>query len=283
MSATAARPDTAGLAVRRVLAAFNPATASIAALENASDLAARLGAELEVLFIEDEGLLGLAELPFVRQASLHGGTGGPFVRAQIESEVRALALRLERSLGSLAARLKIGSSFRMVRGRPAASILAAAEGVDLLIVGASARPIGREQLLEASLPELVGRTTCPVLVLRVVPLRRGPIHVLLETEQAPGRVLAVATDLAERYATTVVVTTEGDEGEKIERAFQGLGRAPGVVRRQVAAATGPARIEALLAGIEDGILVLDATRPEVCDPATWRQLARAPCGILLIR
>jgi nucleotide-binding universal stress UspA family protein len=283
MTANSPEPEAIRNTIRRVLAAFHGTNASAAALESVIALTARFGAELEVLFIEDEGLLGLAELPFIRQVSLNALPGRPFVRTRVEAELRALARGLERSLGPLAARQGVGWTFRTVRGQPGAAILAAAEHADLLIVGASTRPLGRVELLETSLPGLVARIGCPVLVQRREPAQSGPVHVLLAGAKQPARVLATAAALAERRGSGLVIMTQATERAEFERALQVLKGSPGIVWRRVAAPCGPALIEALLARAENGILVLDATCPEVADAAIWRQLASAFSGVLLTR
>lgn len=248
MSATV-HAETAGFAVHRVLAAFDPATASADVLETVIDAAVRLGADLDVLFVEDEGLLGLAELPFVRQVGLHGLPPGPLVRGLIEAELHAQALRLERRLTTLVAGRGIAWTFRSVRGRPGTSIAAAAEHADLLIIGAGARPIGRAWLLEPSLADLVARVRCPVLLHHQGPVRTGPVHVLLEAARNPERLLATATSLAGRYDTRVVVVPGRD----------------------------------MPASLQGGILVVDAAWPQLAEPEVWRALGRAACRVLLIR
>ena len=93
--------------VRRVLIALSPSTASHSALDSAVEVAARLGAELEALFVEDLNLLALADLPFVREVSLHGVAGRPVQRAAIERQVRALAAKVQRQLTEAALRRRI--------------------------------------------------------------------------------------------------------------------------------------------------------------------------------
>ena len=55
------------LVIRRILVALDASRHSLAALEAAAELAARLKAELVGLFVEDIDLLRLAGLPFARE------------------------------------------------------------------------------------------------------------------------------------------------------------------------------------------------------------------------
>ncbi|PKN22384.1 MAG: hypothetical protein CVU64_24985, partial [Deltaproteobacteria bacterium HGW-Deltaproteobacteria-21] len=53
--------------IRRILVAMDPSYRSVGALDVAAELAARLGAELSAVFVEDVDLLHLAELPFAME------------------------------------------------------------------------------------------------------------------------------------------------------------------------------------------------------------------------
>jgi nucleotide-binding universal stress UspA family protein len=88
--------------IRRILAAFGPATLSSGALEAAADLAVRFNAELETLFVEDTALLEWTELPFIRQLSLYGLPATPISQRELELQLRALSADAQRRLAALA-------------------------------------------------------------------------------------------------------------------------------------------------------------------------------------
>ncbi|MDJ0948763.1 MAG: hypothetical protein QNJ94_07570, partial [Alphaproteobacteria bacterium] len=56
--------------IRRIILALDPSEDSRDMLEAAASLAARLRAEIDAVFLEDENLLRSAELPFVRRINL---------------------------------------------------------------------------------------------------------------------------------------------------------------------------------------------------------------------
>jgi len=67
-------------ALRRILVALDASRSSLEALRAAAALAARMGAELECLFIEDVNLVRLGQLPVARQVTLTGGAAAPSSR-----------------------------------------------------------------------------------------------------------------------------------------------------------------------------------------------------------
>jgi hypothetical protein len=107
-------------AIRRILAAFGPATMSAGTLEGAVDLAGRLGAELETLFVEDTALLEWMGLPFIRQVSLHGLASMPVSQPELELQFRALAAEAQPSvrllIGAVSAPVLLLRSAQPARG-----------------------------------------------------------------------------------------------------------------------------------------------------------------------
>ncbi len=179
-------------ALRRILVALDASRTSLDALRGAATLAARLGAELAGLFVEDENLLRLSGLPVARQLSVHGGTGRPV--AEIEGELRALAARAREAVAAAAAPHRISWSFRVARGQVAVEVVSAAGEADLLVVGwAGHRVAGRRGPGETA-RAAAARAPTPVLILtRDVEVGRP---LLVAWDGSPGA--AGALDLAAR-------------------------------------------------------------------------------------
>ena len=74
---------------RRVLVALDSSAASSAALEVAAGVAASQACELSGLFVEDEDLLRLAELPFAREIQLARAMSRTLVPEQLQRDLRA--------------------------------------------------------------------------------------------------------------------------------------------------------------------------------------------------
>jgi len=282
-----AAPDPAAFAVRRMLLAFGGSTASGGALEAAVEFAASLGAELEALFVEDVDLLRLAELPFVRQVSLHAATGRPLSRSELETDLRALARQAERRLVEAASRRQIRFSFRTARGRPAVEVSAAAEKCDLLVLESLSRPFGREASIELSVRALIARVGRSVLLVPPQRAPAGPVHGLIEAGAGGLRALRVAAELAERYASPLVVTVRAADAAGRRRLIEQSAAAtlapPARIQFRTMAEAGAAELDALLAAVASGTLVLDAASTLLASEPAWERIAKAPCTVLLLR
>jgi nucleotide-binding universal stress UspA family protein len=160
--------------IRRVIVGLDPALQSRALLEAAVELAERMEAELVGLFVENQDLLHFAGLPFAREVGFASATRRTLDVESMERSLRALAKEAQQTLASVAGRTAVQWSFRVVRGSPAAELLAVAEESDLVIAN-----------LEdpAELP--------PSVSVRVV--RAGDVETLRRAlEEAAGGVLLLA-------------------------------------------------------------------------------------------
>jgi hypothetical protein len=121
---------------QRVLVALDVATCCRTALESAVELAARLGAELHGLFVEDVNLLRSADLSVVRQVSLLTACTENFDSGTTRRELCVVAARAEQHLAASATRRDLVWSFRKTRGRVSEVVSEAAEDADVLVVQA---------------------------------------------------------------------------------------------------------------------------------------------------
>jgi universal stress protein A len=147
-------------AITRVLVPIDFSPSARAALEYATFLAGRLGAELDVLHVwEPPGYVGPDTL-----ALLPVGTGQPGweqTRAEVQREVDAFLAKAKAPPRSL--------SVRVEAGEPSDTILHIAKdgGADLIVMGTHGRT-GLSRLLIGSVAEAVlRRSVCPVLTIRV--------------------------------------------------------------------------------------------------------------------
>jgi nucleotide-binding universal stress UspA family protein len=121
--------------IRRILVALDASAQSLAAVDAAVELAARLEAELLGLFVEDVELLRLAESPYARELLYFSAKEAPLSRATMEARLRAQSEQARKALGTAAERSQVPWTFRIVRGRVTQEILAAAAEADLLAMG----------------------------------------------------------------------------------------------------------------------------------------------------
>jgi nucleotide-binding universal stress UspA family protein len=124
--------------IRRVIVGVDPTLQSRALLEAAVALAGRMEAELVGLFVENQDLLHFAGLPFAREVGFASATRRTLDVESMERSLRALAKEAQQTLASVAGRTSVQWSFRVVRGSPAAELLAVAEEFDLVIANLEA-------------------------------------------------------------------------------------------------------------------------------------------------
>lgn len=182
-------------AVERVLAVLDVGCCGSETIVAAAETAARLGAELSALFIEDRNLFRLAALPVARQISLRGALAAAPEPSSLETELKALAARAETTLSGIAARLGLRWSFRTARGDPAAELLAAAAAADLVVVGAAVALPGLQGVLRSPLGSAARRAQGPVLLLPPRPSLRRPLAIAREASPHTARTLAAAARL----------------------------------------------------------------------------------------
>jgi len=126
--------------ITRVVVLLDAAVDAHSAIETAARLAARARAPLHGVFVEDEDLLRLANLPFARQHTL-GGAAEELTAEHVELHLKAAAERVRRDLVGAARRHRVEASFEIVRDAAASILVGAREG-DLIVAGAMTRPIG---------------------------------------------------------------------------------------------------------------------------------------------
>jgi hypothetical protein len=145
----------------RVLVALDASGDSLAALDVAAGLAYSLNLELGGLFVEDQELLDLAELPFAAAVSLLSGRTQRLEREAVVREMSARAHQAERAVAAVAERRRLKWRFDVRRERVGAALRQSARGRVLLCVGRGAgadavfRRLGRSARTAASLEAAV--------------------------------------------------------------------------------------------------------------------------------
>ena len=126
--------------IARVVVPLDAASENREAIATAARLAAHARVPLHGVFVEDEDLLRLARLPFVRHV-MPGPGLEPLSVETLERQLRAAAERARKELAAAAARHRIDWSFEVVR-RANGPLLVAASEHDLVVAGALSRPVG---------------------------------------------------------------------------------------------------------------------------------------------
>jgi nucleotide-binding universal stress UspA family protein len=190
--------------IERVIVALDAVSESHAAIDTAVRLAARWQAKLHGVFLEDDDLLRLANLPFARQVSLGAGVE-TLTPQQAERQLRAFAERARRDIERAARRLDVAWTFEVVRGEAAAGI-AGASATDFLVAGTASRPIGRHFRVEYRWWSRIAHEETSFLLAAGGWEPQGSIAVLLHgRDEAAERLLTAAAQVAEASGGNLVV------------------------------------------------------------------------------
>lgn len=281
------------LDVRRIVVAVDASPHSQAALEAAVDLAARFGAEVLVLFVEDINVLKMAQLPFVREAGQYSARGSRIEMTHIEQRLRARSRRIEATFRALMERRSVHGAFRVARGLVGAEIRTAAQEADILVVGRA----GWSQIRERRLGSTARAACCSDAPSVTAVLQEGkqlssPIVVLYDGSLVGERALALAAALSERLAgllRLILPVGAADELAALQASAEDRLRPfnvevrflPVVGGRSAAVAT--SRLAATIRSVEGGTLVLPARTSILQDDLLLDLIEGIDVPVLLVR
>jgi nucleotide-binding universal stress UspA family protein len=268
--------------IERVVVPLDAASENREAIDTAARLAAHAKVPLHGVFVEDEDLLRLARLPFVRHV-MPGPGIEPLSVETIERQLRAAAERARKELAAAATRHRIDWSFEVVR-RANGPLLVAAGERDLVVAGALSRPVGGHFRVEWRGWSAIASVPGPLLLAQRGWDPSGPVLAVLR-DRRPGsaRLLDVAAQLAAAAggALTVICPPELAKAEGFE-AWLAERIAPYSVRLQIEVAPAePADLERRLAELGCRVLAVHSGDGERSE--RLRALfGRLACDILVV-
>jgi nucleotide-binding universal stress UspA family protein len=193
--------------MRRIAVTLDACQISSTTLEDAVQLAARMGAQLEGIFVEDIDLIQLAELPFLREVRSVSRSENAINLTQMEQELRVLARRAERLLGEHAARQNVSWSFRIWRGSIDTELLTADTDADVFALTRMGAGMARPPRTKAVSVVFTGtdasmRALETALSLTADPYKELNILLPAETEAEAMRLQELATRQLGQHAAS---------------------------------------------------------------------------------
>lgn len=197
--------------IRRILVGLDASQTNAAVLHTAVHLSALLEADITGLFVEDMNLIRLAQLPFSREIRYLPANARPLHHEQIQQLLRTHATWLQHEFRQTAANRAVKGSFNVVRGFVTQELLAAAEKVDLLVIGRLSHQRGfRKQVGSTTLTAVQQAATSVLVVSPEIDLNR-PVAILYDDSPSADYALAVALALAQMSRQLIVFIWAQDE------------------------------------------------------------------------
>lgn len=214
--------------IERIIVLLDSSRAARVALDTAAEFAARRGARLLGLFVEDTDLLRSASLPFGREIGFTSGRIRPMSTTDMERRLRQQAEEARRLLAVVGRRCAVEWSLHICRGRVETETLAITTPADLLVLGRIdwARDTG---LPFGQLTARIATTAnCSVMVLGAAPQAADhqSIVVLYEGSESGERALATAAAMARdtKQALTILLPPSADWMEGLEETARSWAR-----------------------------------------------------------
>ena len=273
-------------AVRRILVALDASPGSMAALEAAARVATRLDAELVGLYVEDENLLKVGDLPIAGLVDKISGGVRPVGRNELEQHLRVQASQARSALEAVAGHLHVRWTFRVTRGGVSRELLAATAEADLVSLGRSGWSMIETRRIGSTTETILGQTATPVLLLRQGLCGGRAVVAVFDASEGAARGLDIAAQLTRDETAPLIVVLPGtgreaDELEHTAREALRQAEATGSTRFRHIPRRDAALLENLARGEDAGILILPA--PDVFGKGTQEVLTRIHCPVLVVR
>jgi nucleotide-binding universal stress UspA family protein len=181
--------------IERIVVAVDASPHSLAALEAAVDLAARFEAELVGIFVEDENLLRLADLPFVHEIGIFSARRRRLDVKEMERQLRVQRRRVRRIFTLTTERAQVRRTFRVVRGTVLSEVLNAASRADVLVLGRAGWSLLRRGRLGSTVRGILPERFGLALILKEGTCLGDPLAVVYDGSRAADRALITALAL----------------------------------------------------------------------------------------
>jgi hypothetical protein len=194
---------------RRVILHLRPDGAERGIVRTAAELAQLMGVMLHGVFVQDEALPELAQLPFIREFRLGNGGWQKLDRGRLADEQRAAAAEASRLLDEVAAAIGVTRLFQVISDDPALFAAATLHAGDIIVIAQPRLPADRLVHSTARWLEAAHASAASVMLVPQVLLRRsGPVAAVVCATSDPA--LRVAARVAVAAGETLSLLVYGD-------------------------------------------------------------------------
>ena len=260
MSATRPQEPTED-AFRRMIIGLCAGAASEDGLAAAAEIAGLMGLEIEGLFIEDEAVLGLAALPFLREIVADSLASRPFQATRLESEMRQAAGARHKALAQAARRSRTTYRFQAVRGEIEAVVSRAAGATDIMVVLEPGDAAERTSHAAITMRRAAMRSSASVLYVPApVRMRHGAIVAVVRPGADETDVLRLAARIAAASSNDLVALSaavDDIDHRRIAELSAALGLSTERITVHTLAHDNPEALVQALQSVEQRLVVLD--------------------------
>jgi len=269
--------------IERIVVALDAASENRTAIATAARLAARWEAHLHGVFVEDDDLIRLANLPFARQVTLGFGVETLNLQ-QARRQTRAFAERARHDLAAAARRHAVEWSFEVV-GDAATSRIGAAETTDFIVCGITTRPIGGHFRVECRWWSVVEPGASSFLMAQHDRHNGGVAVLLHDRDAAAERLVTVAAQLAQTHAgrLAVICTPDLASSPEFKTWLDGCLAGEAVKTELDLAPEEPAALIRRIVELDCRIVALAAGTPQARPDGLREMVAKLACDVLVVR
>jgi hypothetical protein len=196
-------------AIRRVLVGLSSGEMPSAMLDLATQLAHAFHAEIAGLFVEEDLLYEVSDLP-AAQAMSRGGVRAELDRGRIGAEIAAQARAWRRALSARAEESHVNWSFESRRGDALTVIRGSARADDVLLIGGTASTITLRGRIDLAVQAL-GAARAVLVMPERIRQSRGAVVVFADGDR-DDRPVELATRIARAMGEPLLILTRAQGG-----------------------------------------------------------------------
>jgi nucleotide-binding universal stress UspA family protein len=207
--------------IQKIMVCLDASASSLNALQTAVDLAARIKAIIQGLFVEDINLLHLASLPFAREICFYSSQSREVKLPEIELQLRVQAERIRRTFIEIAEKAGASWEFQNVRGTVAGEILAAGTSADLVVLGKIGRSLSGIRRSGSTVRQLLLQRRGMTLIMETcVKFLQTPVTAVYNGTESGQKTLDTAVYLAQSHDAPLTVIIVGNNDTDIKQKIR---------------------------------------------------------------
>jgi hypothetical protein len=269
--------------IERIVVALDATSENRKVIASAARLAARWKTHLHGVFVEDDDLIRLANLPFARQVTLGFGVETLNLQ-QARRQMHAFAERARQELAAAATRHAVEWSFEIAHDA-AASRIGTASVTDFLVCGTATRPIGGHFRVECRWWSVVEPGASSYLMAHRDRQDGGVAVLLHDRDAAVERLVAVAAQLAEANGgqLAVICAPELANTPDFKTWLDNCLAGQAIKSELDLAPAEPAALIRRIAELGCRIVALGSGSPQARPEGLREMVAKLSCDLLVVR